>query len=324
MTITILGEGAWGTACATLFAYNGHKVILWCYHPQIADEIQKTRFNSTYLPKIKLDENIFATNDIEYAINEANLIVEAIPVVFLRSIFEKCKKIKNSQQKPWLLLSKGIEQETLFFPSQILLESIGKNTSFAVLSGPSFAIEVARKKMTGVMVASIDNILSKKIEKIISNEFFKTKNVDDIIGLQTGGALKNIIALTTGLLNGANYGDNSKALIITQALKEISILTEKLGGKKETIYDLAGLGDLVLTSLSTTSKNYRFGQEVGKGFSIKEVLNKIKTPPEGINTLKSVNIILKKHNLNLQLIQNIYNFFIYKKKDINFIFNFNL
>lgn len=318
MKVTVLGEGAWGTAISTLLASNGHEVKLWCHDKEVAQSIINTRINYKYFKEFKLDPKINPVTDISQALEESNWIFEAIPVKFLRSIINICSKNINPEI-PWIILSKGIENETLLLPSQIIDDCLNFIPQKVILSGPSFAVDLAQKQVTAVNLASTNINLAQNLKSILDNNYFFTKIIDDPIGAQVCGALKNIIALAIGMLEGAGYTDNTKAYIITEGLKEISLINKALGGKIETTYDLAGVGDLVLTSLSNKSKNFQLGYKLGKGEKLEEILKNSSSFAEGPNTITSAIKLIKKYNLDLRLIKNIYSM-VYEDKNLNNIF----
>lgn len=304
-TVSILGEGAWGTAVATLLAHNGIKVKLWCYHASLADEINKKRVNEQYLSGIQLSENITAVTVLDEAVCDVQWVFEAIPVQYLRSVLEKARDCFNENQI-WVLLSKGIEQKTLLFPTGIVEDIFGKKVKQIVFAGPSFARELAEKQITAVTVAAPDCQMGQELQKLLANDYFRPYVTTDMIGVQVGAALKNVIALGVGMLQGAGYGDNPQAFIITRGLHEMMQLSVKLGGTQETIYGLSGVGDLMLTSMGALSRNTEVGRRFGKGQSLDHILKETGYIPEGVNTLQSVYQLIQKENLTLPICAGIY------------------
>lgn len=311
--VCILGEGAWGTAVATVLAHNNIPVTLWCYDAKIAHAIKTTRFNDRYLPGIYLDERIESTTTLQ-AVHDATVIFEAIPVQFLRAIVSDLKTYVN-KETPWVILSKGIEQKTLLLPTQIVDDALGFIARKAVLLGPSYAYEVARKQCTAVTLGSTDHNLGNALQELLTTDYFKTYLSTDIIGAQVGAALKNVIALAIGMLDGAGYGDNAKSFIITRGLQEMVTIAKTLGGKAETLYELSGVGDLVLTALGKHSKNQEVGRRLGAGKSLEEIVQELKVLPEGINTVQSVYQFMQQHSLNLPICNAVYDC-IFNKKPI--------
>lgn len=303
--VTVLGEGAWGTAIACLLAHNGHQVRLWCHHAELVDIINNTHTNERFLPGIKLDKKIRATTSLQEVIEGAEWIFEAIPVKFLREVITKAQSWIHADQK-WIVLSKGIEQETLLFPSQIIDDVCKKKVKTAAVVGPSFAIDLAQQQLTAVSVAATDKQLALKVYKLMANHYFRPYVTTDIIGVQVGAALKNVIALGIGMLDGARYGDNTRAFVLTRGLAEIAHMSVMLGGKQKTVYGLSGVGDLLLSCTSTLSRNLMIGRELGKGKSLTTIGNHLETMPEGINTVQSLYQLLQKKDVAFPLFRGIY------------------
>ncbi len=305
MKIAVLAEGAWGTAIAMLLAYNGHEVTIWSYCTEVVEQINQLHENKRFLPGISLSTSLLATNSIDEAVCDAEWIFEAIPVQFLRKTIAQSKDFFKPHQK-WVVLSKGIEQETLLFPSEIIADVLGKDTLIFVLAGPSFARDVAERKTTAVTVASIDCDHARELQAIVANDYFRPYLSTDMIGMQVGAAVKNLITLGIGMLEGAGYTDNTKAFLLTRGLHEIAQLTVLLGGKKETVYGLSGVGDLVLTSYGDLSKNLQVGRCFGAGETLDEILERTGYIPEGINTVQAIHQLIQRNNLSLPVCDAIY------------------
>jgi glycerol-3-phosphate dehydrogenase (NAD(P)+) len=310
--ICVLGEGAWGTAIATVLANNGHQVHLWCHDASIADSIKKHR-TTRFAPDIILHESIIPYTDIAAALQKAAIIFEAVPVLHLRLVLEQVKQYYSNQ--PWIVLSKGIEQQTLLLPSQIIEDIFANNQKTVVVSGPSFAHDLIRKQPTAMIVAAHDHQHARLIQDLMNNDYLRLFYSPDMTGVQLGGALKNIISLGMGILDGAGYADNTKAWFLTQGLQEITHLAHALGADRETMYGLSGLGDLVLTAMGNHSKNYSIGRRIGAGESLTSMMSHIHTMPEGINTIQSAIQVMKKNNLDLLLMKGIYQV-IFEQKNI--------
>ena len=299
-TIAVLGAGAFGTSIANLIADNGYKVKLWCYEKEVLESIQTTQENTIYFSGIKLNPNIIPTNSLEDAVKSSQWIFEAIPVKFLRNILTQAKDYFVEDQII-VALSKGIEQETLFLPTQIIDAVLSNNIKKAVMAGPNFAKEIAQKDLSATTICSQDPKLTAQLSKILSNSYFKTEISHDLIGVQVGGAVKNVITLAAGIAKGFNSSFNTNAYLITKSLKEIETISEALGGNKKTIYGLAGLGDLILSATGNLSRNLRAGNLLGQGKTLKDLEKEFKTLPEGINTAKSVYKLIQKHKLELPI-----------------------
>lgn len=318
MNVCVLGAGAYGTAIAQLLSENGNIVKLWCREPEVYESIKTKRINDRYLPGFQLHATIKPTQDFNEAIENTEWIFQAIPVKFLRSILEQIKPYVQSQQG-FVLLSKGIENDTLLLPSQITDGVFDKTTKKVVVAGPSFAQELIKKELTAVSIACKNIEHAKQIQNVLQNNYFKGFITDDIIGVQVGASLKNIIALGVGILDGAEFGDNVKAFLITQGLQEINQVCQVLGGQQQTMYGLSGLGDLVLTCIGKSSKNLMVGRRLGQGESFETIIKELGTAPEGINTLKSVMQLAQKYNLNLPICKGIYDVVFHGKKIEKFV-----
>jgi len=305
ITITVIGEGAWGTAVATLLAHNGHKVFLWCHDEKVKHALEATRTNDRYLPGIQLPETIIPVTDLNVALSQSSWVFEATPIKYLRSVLETinphvCKK------KPWVILSKGIENNTLMLPGQIINSVLGSEVPQVVFFGPSFAHDLANRHITAVTLASHDEKLALSLQAVLASDYFKSKISSDPVGVQLCGALKNVIALSIGMLSGAGYGENTKAFVLTQGLQEMVDCVVACGGHKETVYGLAGVGDLILTSMSHHSRNVKVGVLLGQGKKLDTILQETGMIPEGINTLISIHELIQQKNLKMPLFEGIY------------------
>lgn len=297
--ISVLGDGAWGTAIASALAANNHETTLWCHNQEVAEGIRTTHYNTRYLPNFKLSAKITPTTSLEEALGNKTVLV-AIPVQFLRALLQKCTPYVQKDQI-FVCLSKGIEAETLLFPSQIITDTMSPHIHVAALSGPSYAHDLAAKQPTGFVIASSDQHIGQKISTLFKNNFVFPELSADILGIQLGGALKNIFALGTGMLAGAGYGENTQVLMSMRAFQELETLAIKLGCKRETLYGLAGVGDMILTCFGSQSRNYKVGFMLGQGKKLEAILQETGAIPEGINTLKSIAQLAKKHDTPLPI-----------------------
>lgn len=261
--IIVLGDGAWGTAFAQLLAINKHPTTLWCYNKNIATEINNSKINSKYLPNISLSPLITATENLLDAINNANLIFVAIPVKFLRSIITNYKNNINPKQD-WIILSKGIENNSLLLPSQIIEEILNFTPNLSVISGPSFAIDLSQQQPTCINIAGNNNLLNQELYYLLKNNFFFPSIINDYKTMQLCAAYKNIIAIAIGILEGLNYKDNTKAYITTKAIQELKQLIILSNANPEILLEACGIGDILLTINSKTSRNFRAGILLGQ------------------------------------------------------------
>lgn len=304
MHIAVLGEGAWGNAMALLLARNGHDVTLWCHHTTVAEDINKKHENKRFFPGFSLDKTIKATTAMTEALSSAEIVFEAVPVNYLRSTLLLVDK--QFFALPWVILSKGIEQKTLLFPTHILDDVAGHPVQSAVLSGPSFARDVALCQPTAVTIATKDCLLGAKLYDIVKNDYFRPYISRDVVGVQIGGALKNVLALGVGILEGAGYQDNARALFLTRGLQELALIAEKLGGSRDTLYGLSGVGDLILTAMGQESRNTSIGRTLGSGVSMAQALQEREVAPEGVNTAYSVHDLLVREQLEAPLLDGVY------------------
>lgn len=303
--IAVLGDGAWGTAIATVLAYNGYTVHLWCYNDAVRLDIITNRCNSQYLPEVKLSKNIIPLTDLAAVFDGVDTIFEAIPVVYLRSVLELTKKFYRSEQL-WVVLSKGIEVDTLLLPTQMLNDVFSVNVKSVIVSGPSFAYELARQRPTAVVAAACNDMVAGYVKNMLANSFFNIETSLDVSGVALCCAYKNVIALIAGYLEGAGLGANLQAWAITQGLAEMATLVQHCGGNLPTVYGLSGLGDLLLTATSQRSKNRICGILLGKGKRLNEICAATKNLPEGVNTVQSVHALMDRYNLSLPLCSAIY------------------
>ena len=307
MDISILGAGGWGTALAIILQSNRHNVTLWEFDKEYAHTLDEFRENFYYLPKIAIPAKIKITHDIHEATHKKEMIVVATPTQFIRNVIENIKDIPF-ENNIILSVSKGIENKSLMTVSQIFTDVFTKihKKNIVVLSGPSHAEEAAKKIPTAVVAASIDIKNAEIVQHAFSNKFFRVYKSSDVIGVELGGALKNIIAIAAGIADGAGFGDNTKAAIMTRGLREITRLGVHLGADETTFMGLSGIGDLIVTCMSKLSRNRFVGEEVGKGKKLKLVLTEMKMVAEGVATTESTHQLAKKLGVELPIIEQVY------------------
>ncbi len=286
MKITVVGTGGWGTALAVLLHGNGHEVVLWGRLKEEVEPILATRENQAFLPGVAVSTGIVVTMDDALALRGAELVVLAVPSHGMRAICTRLKPFLPSGAGI-MHVAKGIENDTGKRMSEVIAETL-KPLSLAVLSGPSHAEEVARGVPSAVVAASADAALAATAQDVFMNERFRIYTHDDVIGVELGGALKNVIALAAGVCDGIGFGDNTKAALCTRGLAEMSRLGVALGARRETFFGLSGLGDLIVTAFSRHSRNRSFGERLGRGETAQQILGSIKTVAEGMKTAKSV------------------------------------
>lgn len=318
MKITVLGSGAYGCALAQILNENKNNVTLWTPIEKEVKEILETK-STPKLPNIKINENIKITSNLEQALNKTKLIVIAVPTAFLTSTVKKIKKYY--QNIPICIATKGIEQETNLFVYDIV-KNILKTSKIAVISGPSFAIDIANNYPVGLTLASQDKETIEIITQAFTNDHFKLRKTPDIIGTEICGSVKNIIAIASGILEGLNMTESTKAMLITESLHDIKALIKGLGGDGDTVLSYAGFGDLLLTATSPKSRNYSFGYLIGSKAPKEEIENYIKsTTIEGLYTLKSISELMENKDVDIPII-NLIEKIIYKNKNPKELINF--
>ena len=304
-----------GTTLAGVIAENGYNVLLCGKRQEVIDDINKNNKNQTYLPGVKLSKNISATLDIKKIIDFSDIIIIAIPSIYLcPTIQEIPKGLLNN--KTIINCTKGIELENLRFMTKVLKNELGKdfNGKIADLSGPSIAKELSQKMLTAVIIASDDDATLNRLKKIFTTDYFKVETSKDMIGVEVGGVLKNIYSIGIGMCDVLVGSMNTRALLLTQALKEMSALGEKMGANKKTFYGLSGIGDLIATCLSEHSRNRRFGKLFAEGCSIEEAQKEIGQITEGYYAAEAVHKLSKKYGIKMPFAEHVYQI-LYKGKD---------
>jgi len=305
--VGVVGGGAWGTALAKLIADKGFLLDLWVFEPEVKEQIEKYRENRIFLPDVILPQNIIPTNDIEIAAKEKDLLLVVVPSHCMRDIAAQMKKF-ISPGTIVVSASKGIENKTHMIMTQILAEKIDflPKENFAVLSGPSFAREVANKVPTVVAAASISRAVSEYVQNIFSCPTFRVYINDDPIGTQIGGAMKNVVAIAAGICDGMKMGLNPRAALITRGLTEMNRLGTRLGADPLTLAGLAGVGDLLLTCTGALSRNYTLGRQIGEGRKPDDIISEMRVVAEGVKTTRSVYNLSKKLGVDLPICNEVY------------------
>lgn len=307
LNICILGAGGWGTALSLILNSNRHKVTLWEFDKEYAHTLSEYRENFYYLPKIKIPERIKISSDINDAVKNCDMLVIATPTQFIRGVIEQIKDLDFSN-RVILSVSKGIENHSLMTVSQIFQDVFIKikKSNITVLSGPSHAEEVAKNIPTAVAAAGWDEKNTEAIQKAFSNKHFRVYKSSDVLGVELGGALKNVIAIAAGIADGAGFGDNTKAAIMTRGIREITRFGMRFGAHESTFIGLSGIGDLIVTCMSKHSRNRFVGEEVGKGKKLKQVLAEMKMVAEGVATTESTHELALKLGVELPIIEQVY------------------
>ncbi|MCJ7484332.1 MAG: NAD(P)-dependent glycerol-3-phosphate dehydrogenase [Thermodesulfovibrionales bacterium] len=309
--IAVIGAGSWGTTLAHLLSSKGFEIALWVYEKDLSEEIRQTRINSVYLPDIELPENIHVTGSLEEALKKARYIVNAVPAQYTRSIFKEVLP-HIIDEAIIISVAKGIERRTLLTVSSILKELSAHPV--AVLSGPSFAKEVIKKLPTAVTLATENIHTGVHLQEIFNVNHFRVYTHDDLLGVELGGSLKNVMAIASGIADSLGLGNNARASLITRGLVEMTRLGIAMGAKERTFSGLSGIGDLVLTCSSPLSRNYTVGVKLGQGMKLKDILTQMRSVAEGVPTAESAYELSIKYHIEMPIIEQVYKV-LYEDKD---------
>ena len=308
--IAVIGAGSWGTTLACLLAEKEYDVSLWAFEHDLVETIHNTGINSVYLPDVQLPANLKVTYDIEEAVKKSRYVLNVVPTQFTRSVFKEVLKY-IPENVVIISASKGIENGTLMTVSSILKQITGHQV--AVLSGPSFAKEVIRKLPTAVTLAIEDPDVGLILQEIFNTHYFRVYTHTDVLGVELGGALKNVIAIASGISDGLGLGHSARAALITRGIVEMVRLGVSLGADERTFSGLSGLGDLVLTCTGPLSRNYSVGVNLGKGMNLKEILSSTRSVAEGVATALSAFELSQKQGVEMPIVEQIHNV-IYNEK----------
>jgi glycerol-3-phosphate dehydrogenase (NAD(P)+) len=304
-TVAVMGAGSWGTAYAQMCADAGEEVVLWARDAEVAEEITERNTNEAYLGDVELTASMRATTDAEEALSGAEVVVFAIPSHALRACLVDWKDIVPAGA-PYVSLIKGIELESRRRASQIIREVLDAPYSHVVVvSGPNLAKECARRMPGATVAAGPESVVTKRIQKMSHTAYFRVYTNPDVVGVELGGAVKNGIALAAGMADGMGFGDNTKAMLITRGLAEMSRLGVALGGNPLTFSGLAGMGDLVATCMSRQSRNRHVGEQLGKGRSLEEVIAEMNMVAEGVKSSKAIVGIAQEHDVEMPIIEHV-------------------
>lgn len=310
--IGVIGAGSWGTALAILLNQNGNEVTLWSHRESEAEALRRTREHASKLPGVQLPETLQITSDLQQAASGKEILVLVVPSACVR---ETCERLTEYVRRGTILVSasKGIEAATLKTMSDIVEELIPQAEA-AVISGPSHAEEVAKGLPTTCVIGAQSEKTARFLQQIFNSACFRVYISPDMIGIELGGALKNVIALAAGIADGMGYGDNAKAALITRGIAEISRLGIKMGGKPETFSGLTGIGDLIVTCASMHSRNRRAGILIGKGYSMEAAMKEVNMVVEGVHSAKAALLLAQKYDTELPIIEQV-NHILFDKMD---------
>lgn len=303
LKVGLLGGGSWGTTVASLTAKN-RPTIMWARNPETVKEINEHHTNQKYLPDAKLSPNLRASTSIKETVVDADVIVMGVPSQSLRKVLEEAKPFI----RPWvpiINLAKGIEISTKMRMTEII-EEIMPGHPIGVITGPNLAKEIHFGKSAAAVIAMVDETIAQRLQSVFSSGLFRVYTNNDVIGCELGGALKNIYAIATGMGDGVNAGDNTRAAIITRGLAELTRLGTAMGGKKSTFFGLAGMGDLVATCSSPKSRNHYVGYQLGQGKSLDQIMDDMDEVAEGVKTVKVVMELAKQYKIDMPIAKEIY------------------
>ncbi len=303
MRIGIIGAGSWGIALSVLLHENGHKITVWSALPDEIDMLKAEREHKQKLPGVKLPDDIEFSKNLEETVKSNELLVLAVPSPFVRSTSQKMKQFVNAGQVI-VNVAKGIEDETLMTLSDVIKQEIPQ-AEVAVMCGPSHAEEVGRGIPTTIVVGAKKRKTAELVQNTFMNERFRVYTSPDVLGMEVGSALKNVVALAAGIADGLGYGDNTKAALITRGIAEITRLGTAMGGKFETFAGLTGIGDLIVTCASMHSRNRRAGILIGQGKTMQEAMDEVKMVVEGVYSAKAAVKLSKKYNVELPIIEQV-------------------
>jgi glycerol-3-phosphate dehydrogenase (NAD(P)+) len=305
--VAVIGAGAWGTALAHLLATKGMPVKIWAFEREVVDAIRNKRENTIFLPGRKLHANVTSTGTLPDAIHQATLIVFAVPSHAARKVLSQLTPLLSAPV-PFVSATKGVEEDTTQLMSDVIKELLlpMMHKSIFVLSGPSFAQEVSQSLPTAVTLAGADLHSVKPLQSLMMTPMFRVYASTDMVGVQLGGALKNVMAIAAGVIDGLKLGHNARAALITRGLTEMVRLGVAMGADPKTFYGLSGLGDLILTCTGPQSRNYSVGVRLGHGETLEEVLKGARTVAEGVRTTRAVLGLAKKHKVDMPIVQEVY------------------
>jgi glycerol-3-phosphate dehydrogenase (NAD(P)+) len=306
--VTVLGGGSWGTTLAVLLDENGHRVTLWEFYAELADALRRDRENKRFLPGIAIPQSIVITTDVSAALASVNMVVFVVPSHVTRDVARLVTKSGRLSATTIVVnAAKGLEEKTLERMSEVLADELPVDRGhICTLSGPSHAEEVSRRMPTSVVVAGIDSDTTATVRESFSRPYFRVYTNTDLVGVEIGVALKNIIAIAAGVCDGLGYGDNTKAALLTRGLVEITRLGCALGARRETFFGLAGVGDLIATALSRHSRNRHVGERIGKGEKLDEVLAHMVMVAEGVRTTRAAMDVGRRLGVELPIISSVH------------------
>jgi glycerol-3-phosphate dehydrogenase (NAD(P)+) len=312
MKISVIGDGGWGTTMAIHLAKMGHTVTIWGPFPAYLEEMAKKRVNRKFLPRIKFPKSIRFQPDINRAVQSSEYVFIAAPSHFLRSVIKKIHR-KSLKLKHFIILTKGIDMKTSQLASEVIQDELGRVSTIA-LSGPCIAREIAAGIPTAVVIAGGSRVVRSRVRKLLSNRYFTVLESNDIVGVQLGGSLKNVIAIAAGILDGLGFGTNAKSVLLARGIAEIARLGRKMRARPVTFLGLSGLGDLATTSFSDLSRNHNLGKALGEGKALRQILKSTEMVVEGVDAAKAAHTLAKKYHVAMPITEATYSI-LYRGRD---------
>jgi glycerol-3-phosphate dehydrogenase (NAD(P)+) len=300
--VTILGDGAMATVCSLLLDAGGHRVTMWGAFAESIERLNQNRENQRLLPGVRVPEAVRLTAEDANAFDDCTLVLSAVPTQYMRSVWQRLLPYVPPNV-PIISVAKGIENETLLRPLEIIAEVTGQSSLLAALSGPNIAGEIARKLPATAVVACENAEFARRVQGVLSTDWFRIYTNTDVIGVELAGATKNVIAIAAGILDGMAGGNNAKAALVTRGLVEITRLGVAMGAREETFQGLAGLGDLITTCVSPEGRNRKVGEQIGRGRKLSEILAQMQSVAEGVATTRSVVMLAERHGVEMPITQ---------------------
>jgi glycerol-3-phosphate dehydrogenase (NAD(P)+) len=307
MKVAVVGGGAWGTALADLLARKGEQVTLWAREPEVIESVNRRHRNDVFLPGAELAPGLRAESALDAALRGAETVVSAAPSHAVRTVMTAAAAVLGQGRPLVVSASKGLDPDRLERPSSVLSEVLPAGTPVAVLSGPSFALEVFQRQPTAVVAAAQDHAVAQRTQRVFSTSYFRVYSHTDVVGVELAGALKNVIALAAGILEGLGLGFNTRAALITRGLAEITRLGVALGAQPMTFAGLAGMGDLILTATGALSRNRSLGVALGQGHTMAQALAGKAAVVEGVNTTRTAVALGERHGVELPIAREVFN-----------------
>ncbi len=305
--VAVLGAGSWGIAISILLHSNGHKISLWEFNVQDCQKLQKDRMHHEKLPGILIPQDVTITNNLDEAVRDADYMLFVVPTQKVRAVCESLNPLVRETKK-FVNLAKGVEMGTLMRVSEIIRSTIVNSDEkfIATLSGPSHAEEVSRNLPTSVVAASGNSEFAHEVQGLFSNKIFRVYRSTDVVGVELGGSLKNVIAIASGITQGLGFGDNTTGALLTRGLAEITRMGVRLGADPATFAGLSGVGDLITTCISKHSRNRYVGDKIGRGEKLKDILEGMVMVAEGVDTTRSAKVMAEKYQVEMPITEQVY------------------